>query len=164
MSSKSTKARHRRFDGHGNVRVDGHPRWQLICDCGAVSKALNTHNSPNALIKKFEQLGWEVGLKQDVCPECQKKVVASHVPLAKKAWQDMMSPMVRDESGKASQFKDLKTLAANLDDAQAKELRRILREHNPTAKPPRPKKAPPPDDPEYEKWLADDDSQSDPSS
>jgi len=61
MSTKSTKARHKRFDGHGNVRIDGHPRWRLICcTCGAMSKALNTHNSPHALVKKFEQLGWEV--------------------------------------------------------------------------------------------------------
>ena len=156
---KSKKARFRRFEGHGNVRIDGHPRWQLICDCGAASKALNTHNSPYALIKKFEQLGWEVGAKTDVCPECQKKVTASHAPLAKQAWADMMSPMVRDESGKASQFKDLKTLAANLDDEQAKELRKILREHNPTTRPPRPKPEKPAtmDDLEYEKWLSEDD-------
>jgi len=157
MAARSTKARFRRFDGHGNVRIDGHPRWQLICACGATSKAINTHTSPNALIKKFEQLGWKVGTNEDVCPECQRKTIASHMPLAKKTLSEMLAPMVRDENGKGAHFSDLKTFAANLDDAQAKELRQILREHNPTTKPKRPPKPAMPDDPDYEKWLNEND-------
>ena len=95
MSAKSTKARFRRFDGHGNVRVNGHPGWQLVCSrCEAVSKVLNTHNSPNALIKRFTQLGWDVGAHKDVCPECQRKTVASRIPQAKQALADMLAPMV----------------------------------------------------------------------
>ena len=156
MSAKSTKARFRRFDGHGNVRVNGHPGWQLVCSrCEAVSKVLNTHNSPNALIKRFTQLGWDVGAHKDVCPECQRKTVASRIPQAKQALADMLAPMVKDENGKTTHFNDLKAFAAKLDDAQAKELRQILREHNPTSKPPREKVDKPasPLDPDYDKWL-----------
>jgi hypothetical protein len=67
----------------------------------------------------------------------------------------MLAPMVKDENGKTTHFNDLKAFAAKLDDAQAKELRQILREHNPTSKPPREKVDKPasPLDPDYDKWL-----------
>ena len=155
MSTKSTKARHKRFDGHGNVRIDGHPRWRLICcTCGAMSKALNTHNSPHALVKKFEQLGWEVGASKDVCPDCQRKTVASHVPMAKKTLNDMMMPMVRDDNGNAMHMNDLKAAAAKLEPEQARELIKTLRSTIPP-QPKREKKVKPekPDDPDYETWL-----------
>src|SRR5215475_15116121 len=129
MTARSTKARNRRFDGHGNVRINGHPAWQLVCErCGALSKILNTRFSPDKLVKRFIQLGWEVGAHKDVCPDCQKKVTASHASLATKALSDMMTPMVKNGSGQSTHFNDLKTFAANLDAAQAKELRQILRE------------------------------------
>jgi hypothetical protein len=162
--SSFKKARLRRFEGRGNVRLNGHPGWQLVCcKCGGLSKIVNANMnksslSPAGLVKKFTQMRWEVSAKKDdVCPECQRKAVASHTKLAKEALNDMFEPIVKDESGNAVHFNELKAVAANLDPDHAKQLIDTLRERIPPKpkreKPIKPTK--PPDDPDYDKWLSE---------
>jgi hypothetical protein len=160
--SSFKKARLRRFAGRGNVRINGHSAWRLVCSqCDALSKIVNANMnrsslSPVGLVKKFTQMGWEVGAKKDVCPECQHKTVASHTELATKALNDMFTPMVKDESGNAVHFTNLKAIANNLDPDQAKQLIDTLRERiPPKSKREKPIKPTKPDDPDYDKWLSE---------
>lgn len=74
-----------RFIGNGNVWIgEGNTRyrgWRITCiSCGGHSKAIAGHRRssipPDAIIKKLNQLGWEVGTgpMSDKCPECLAKV------------------------------------------------------------------------------------------
>jgi len=154
VTVKSIKKRNKRFNGHGNVRIDGRPSWQLTCKCGATTIITNTHLSPDALVKKFKQRGWDVGAHVDVCPECQYKTVSSHTPVAKKAIADMLAPMAKDEQGNAHHVNELKAEIASLPPEQLREIVKFTRGHIPVP-PKREKKVKPvaPEDPDYHKWL-----------
>lgn len=162
MTAKSRKARNRRFNGHGNVNSGGRAGWQLTCSrCGAISKVLHTRMSPDALIKKFIQLGWDVGANQDICPQCLRKTITSHMPVAKQAIKDMLAPMAKDEHGKAHHVSELKAELASLPPEQLKDVIKFAREHVPAApkREKKPPKATPPEDPDYEKWLSEPESE-----
>jgi hypothetical protein len=162
--SSFKKARAKRFVGYGNVKADGRTGWQLTCSkCASLSKVIHTGKnsslSPPFLIKKFAQAGWEVGAHKDVCPECLRKTVSSHVPFAKQTIADLGAPMVKDAAGKNVHFNELKATIANLDPEQAKQIIEAARERIPS-KPKREKKPPKPEqhaDPDYERWLNEED-------
>jgi hypothetical protein len=163
MKTSFRKACSKRFIGHGNAKLDGRNGWQLTCSkCGELSKFINAGKhgsslSPTALIKKFKQIGWDVGAHKDICPKCLRKTVSSHVPFAKQTLADMQAPMVKDGAGKTVHFNELKATVANLDPEQAKQLVEIARGRIPP-KPRREKKIKPelPEDPDYAKWLDED--------
>lgn len=72
-----------RFAGYGNVQVTQdrtHRGWQLTCtECGALSTIIHRGGQsypPKVLFHMFREMSWKVGSssKNDVCPECQKKL------------------------------------------------------------------------------------------
>jgi hypothetical protein len=109
---------------------------------------------PSVIIKKLKQAGWIVGAKprDDLCPECQRKPLLTHVDQAKKALKQIAAPMVSN----GIHFSEVEALALKLPHEQAKQLIKTLREALPVV--PKPKKekvlaAPAESDSEYQAWL-----------
>src|SRR5262245_24068952 len=121
----------RRFMGRGNA-PNGYG-WMLVCaHCGAPSKMLKGKHSnlpPNVIIKKLSRAGWMVGdnAERDVCPECVRKSVKSHIPKAAKALKDLMAPMVKVDESRSVHFSELTAAAKNLDAQEARQLIQQLR-------------------------------------
>ena len=84
---------------------------------------------PEIIIKKFTQAGWMVGTKPtgDVCAECQRKTVASHIDIAKKALSQAAAPFVPvNGSGESMHFSELMALAIKLPTEQIRQLIKTL--------------------------------------
>ena len=112
---------------------------------------------PHVIIKKLRQNGWQLGntSRDDLCPECARKPIQSHVEVGKKALSDMMAPMVRSDI-RSLHFTEMLAVAATLDPDQARQLILVLRERIPKKpKTEKPKKPDPLDDTDYERWLGE---------
>lgn len=147
-----------RFRGSGNSQAGGKRCWQLICArCATQSKSLNLGLPPAIIIKKFKEQRWQVGLKasDDLCFECQKKPIASHLARAKKALSDAIAPMVDNGQDIRIHFTELKAIAQTLNAQQARELIDVLKDRIPKRPPtvPKPKREEAIGDHDYESWL-----------
>jgi hypothetical protein len=168
----SKKGSHRprevRFLGHGNVFTsEGRAHaWRLHCSrCGAtkdVSSAGGKSMPPEIIIKKFTQAGWIVGNKPtgDVCAECQRKTVASHIGIAEKALSQAAAPFVPvNGSGETMHFSELMALALKLPPEQMRQLIKALHEALPHRTYKQKIVEPPPEsDAEYARWLEQDEA------
>ena len=116
---------------------------------------------PEIIIKKFTQAGWLVANKPigDVCGDCQRKTVASHIDLAKKALTQAAAPFVANGDGTKLHFSELMALAVKLPPEQIRQLIKTLH----AALPQRTYKqkvveAPPESDDLYAQWLEQDEA------
>jgi len=149
------RSRERRFVGRAR-------EWQITCPkCQAISKVIKSgagHSmAPKGIVKKLTQAGWQVGdnPKQDLCPDCIRKPIKSHIKTADKALNDLQAPIVPINGTKQVHFADLKVAAATLTAECAKELIALLRQQIPAKAPKAPKAEPPPkmEQSDYENWL-----------
>jgi hypothetical protein len=146
-----------RFKGN---KPNGHASaWRVICSKCAAVKDIGGNKSkslpPQIIIKKLTQAGWYVGnsARHDLCPQCNRKPVASHLPLAHKALTELAQPVVTDGQRQVH-FSEVVSIAEKLEPQEAKQLIEVLRQRIPA----RPKivrtsKPEPPDDSDYAQWL-----------
>lgn len=118
---------------------------------------------PEIIIKKFTQAGWTVANKStgDVCGDCQRKTVASHIDIAKKALTQAAAPFVAvNGSGESMHFSELMALALKLPTEQMRQLVKALHEALPKPTYKRKIVAPPPpeSDDQYAQWLEQEES------
>lgn len=138
MKKGRKNPRELRFLGHGNVIAPDGRRmnaWRLRCSrCGEAKdiSSAGTKSSlpPEFIIKKFLRAGWLVGNKPtgDVCGDCQRKTVASHIDLAKRALTQAAAPVVANGSGEPMHFSELMAIAIKLPPEQIRQLIKALHE------------------------------------
>jgi hypothetical protein len=154
MKHPPKKGKEKRFIGTRRIFV-------LQCSQCQQTKQLHCNGAstwpPRVIIKKFTQAGWRVGKKSkdDVCPDCQHRVIASRLDLATKALTDITKPIITSNDEKPAQhFSQMLADASKLKPEEAKELVRKLQEQIPkktrAAKPAAPE---PMTNSDYEKWL-----------